>query len=405
MSVFVVPVDASNDANPQEAEVTNQQVILGRSFLVFSCDDTRISRNQGILTHKTAFSDRVTIKATHLNPLYYKVDGSSHIDTLLKEKEVALRDGDQFGFLPDKCWFKISIKKTDLETNNVQAASLMLRVRPLAELNDSQNFPEILPQVMPASSSTSEVSQIVEERDLIVLPTPDFNFEAQNVTSSEVQSNPEQETVRVKREIEDETAENHKKLKTNDVPSTSQASTSAVVKKEEPDSTDEPLRDSCEFGIRCYRRNVEHRRQLAHPGDADYRRPNYPPAPPGSPMCPYAARCYRRNPDHFLEYAHPPSTGPSSCSDGGKASTSTGAPVWLPKPMPQPKNEPESDESEEENVEEEDEGDFSADEADEDFVLNGDQASSDDEIDEIDSNLEESDDNSAILDDGDANED
>lgn len=36
MSVFVVPVDASDGTEHQEAEVTNQEVTLGRSFLVFS---------------------------------------------------------------------------------------------------------------------------------------------------------------------------------------------------------------------------------------------------------------------------------------------------------------------------------------------------------------------------------
>lgn len=36
MSVFVVPVDTSEVNEQEEAEVTNQQVVLGRSFLTFS---------------------------------------------------------------------------------------------------------------------------------------------------------------------------------------------------------------------------------------------------------------------------------------------------------------------------------------------------------------------------------
>lgn len=36
MSVFVVPVDVSDENEKQEAEVTNQEIVLGRSFLVFS---------------------------------------------------------------------------------------------------------------------------------------------------------------------------------------------------------------------------------------------------------------------------------------------------------------------------------------------------------------------------------
>lgn len=46
---------------------------------------------------------------------------------------------------------------------------------------------------------------------------------------------------------------------------------------------------------------------MAHPGDSDYRRPAYPPAPPGTPNCPFGASCYRRNPQHFVQLQHPPS--------------------------------------------------------------------------------------------------
>lgn len=101
------------------------------------------------------------------------MDGGTNIEILLKEKEVFLKHGDQFGFLPDKCWFKISIKKTD----NVEATSLMLRVRPVAELNDSQNLPEIIPQVSNVQQMSETISQEVSsENNLIILPTPDFNF-------------------------------------------------------------------------------------------------------------------------------------------------------------------------------------------------------------------------------------
>lgn len=255
-----------------------------------------------------------------MNPLYYKIDGSANITTLLKEeKEVFLKDGDQFGLLPDKCWFKISIKKTDLETNNVEAASLMLRVRPLAELNDSQNFPEILPQVTNLPDQPPpEVSSL--QNDLIVLQTPDFSFE-NRLPPLSLEPEPEEPIpltatnpqdiglppVSVKREAEDEenNDDSSKRQKTGDVPGCSSTTPPTVVKKEEPDSN---LRDSCQFGIRCYRNTPDHRQEFAHPGDTDYRRPSFPPAPPGMPNCPFGATCYRRNPDHFREYAHPSSS-------------------------------------------------------------------------------------------------
>ncbi|XP_017067801.2 aprataxin and PNK-like factor isoform X2 [Drosophila eugracilis] len=64
-------------------------------------------------------------------------------------------------------------------------------------------------------------------------------------------------------------------------------------------------RISCRFGIRCYRRNPAHRSAEAHPGDQDYRRPNFPDPPLGTPACPFGNACYRRNPVHFQEHSHP----------------------------------------------------------------------------------------------------
>ncbi|XP_016925418.4 aprataxin and PNK-like factor [Drosophila suzukii] len=64
-------------------------------------------------------------------------------------------------------------------------------------------------------------------------------------------------------------------------------------------------RISCRFGIRCYRRNPAHRSAEAHPGDQDYRRPNFPEPPLGTPACPFGNACYRRNPVHFQQHSHP----------------------------------------------------------------------------------------------------
>lgn len=101
------------------------------------------------------------------------------------------------------------------------------------------------------------------------------------------------------------------KIKPDPDSSTNQSlSTSTNVKQEPADSSNaKPIatRSSCDHGIRCFRQNAEHRRDYAHPGDNDYRRPDFPPAVPGAPRCPYWAACYRRNPDHFRMFEHPPS--------------------------------------------------------------------------------------------------
>lgn len=75
-----------------------------------------------------------------------------------------------------------------------------------------------------------------------------------------------------------------------------------------PPPAPQPIsRRSCDFGVRCFRHTPEHRREFAHPGEVDYRRPAYPPAVPNSPRCPFWESCYRRNPDHFRMFEHPSS--------------------------------------------------------------------------------------------------
>lgn len=84
-------------------------------------------------------------------------------------------------------------------------------------------------------------------------------------------------------------------------------------------------RECCRYGVRCYRynlndrqymcsmlqyfnclfrRNPAHRAEQAHPGDEDYRLPEYPDPPLGAAPCPYLDRCYRRNPAHFQQFSH-----------------------------------------------------------------------------------------------------
>lgn len=57
-----------------------------------------------------------------------------------------------------------------------------------------------------------------------------------------------------------------------------------------------------------FRRNPQHRNDMAHPGDPDYRRPEFADPPPGTPACPFGASCYRRNPQHFRQLHHPPAS-------------------------------------------------------------------------------------------------
>uniref|UniRef100_A0A336LHW4 CSON010461 protein n=1 Tax=Culicoides sonorensis TaxID=179676 RepID=A0A336LHW4_CULSO len=107
---------------------------------------------------------------THSNPIFYKINGSNNVSLLIKDSEISLKHDDQFGFLPHTFWYKVVVKKT-LNDN------IFLRIRPVAELNNSQNFDEILPQV--SNGRTTENAETPEQSqdNLIIIPTPDCSIQ------------------------------------------------------------------------------------------------------------------------------------------------------------------------------------------------------------------------------------
>lgn len=82
--------------------------------------------------------------------------------------------------------------------------------------------------------------------------------------------------------------------------------TPGVASRSRKTKTSSKIRVSCKYGVRCCRRNPKHRIIEAHPSDNDYRRPNYPTPPKGTPDCRFGDLCYRRNPIHFRDFSHPP---------------------------------------------------------------------------------------------------
>lgn len=56
-------------------------------------------------------------------------------------------------------------------------------------------------------------------------------------------------------------------------------------------------REPCRYGIKCYRKNPQHRAEFSHPGDPDYKDDD-------RPECPYGTECYRKNPLHWQTYKH-----------------------------------------------------------------------------------------------------
>ncbi|XP_034232000.1 aprataxin and PNK-like factor [Thrips palmi] len=71
-------------------------------------------------------------------------------------------------------------------------------------------------------------------------------------------------------------------------------------------------RKSCFYGSSCYRKNPQHRRDFAHPGDADFSdaggsatsSTGGSPANDVRPLCEYGTACYRKNPQHRRDFRH-----------------------------------------------------------------------------------------------------
>ncbi|KAF2363482.1 Zinc finger C2H2 APLF-like [Trinorchestia longiramus] len=65
-------------------------------------------------------------------------------------------------------------------------------------------------------------------------------------------------------------------------------------------------RKSCAYGASCYRRNPQHKKDEAHPGDPDYNSGEDTDEHSDSerPHCEYGVDCYRKNPEHRSQYKH-----------------------------------------------------------------------------------------------------
>uniref|UniRef100_A0A034VY21 Aprataxin and PNK-like factor n=1 Tax=Bactrocera dorsalis TaxID=27457 RepID=A0A034VY21_BACDO len=203
-----------------------------------------------------------------------------------------------------------------------------LPVKVIAEINENSDYSNKIEEVSKTDGSrkrdsacadptTSKRCKLSEEETSKSNGAPRTNgSEFQNEREAEDTADNNTAEVRnleennwvVKVKVECST-DNSDELNINNVPTSSESSNQVDIKpavKVEKAEASSTLRQSCRFGIRCYRRNPMHRSEEAHPGDHDYRRPIYPPPPKGTPECPFGDQCYRRNPIHFEQFNHPP---------------------------------------------------------------------------------------------------
>lgn len=285
--------------------IASSETVIGRDSIL-QCDDKRISRQHGIIKHDGEQAERtIQITSTHTNPIFLRTDDQV-LNILTKDLTATLRHGDKFALLPDQYWFEVRFKNPEAEeaavsssspsTTETAASSELLRVRTMEEVNNVVAEQRVLPDWMNGGGS-GEKRKNGDESEAESAKRSRCDEDAKTSSGSgdgAIAVKPDPDAA--------EAGTSRPKSPSADVDKKD-------VKKETADSTcSPPGRPSCEFGIRCYRRTLEHRNQFAHPNDNDYRRPTFPPAPSDAPHCPYGVACYRRNPQHFRDFQHPDSS-------------------------------------------------------------------------------------------------
>lgn len=291
----------------EDIPIASPETVIGRDS-ISRCDDKRISRQHGIIKHDGEQAERtIRITSTHSNPIFLQTEADQGIQILTQDKTATLRHGEKFALLPDQYWFEVRFKDSEVEASAVSSSSSpsteetaaigntdgeLLRVRTMEEVNSAVAEQRVLPEWMSGEKrKNDEESEAESAKKAKCADDADGGACGSAEVPIVVKTDPD-------------AAE----ASTSRPKSPSAEADKMDIKKETADSTSSPPgRPSCGFGIRCYRRTLEHRTQFAHPNDNDYRRPTFPPAPSDAPHCPYGATCYRRNPQHFRDFQHPDS--------------------------------------------------------------------------------------------------
>lgn len=327
-----------SDTNQQSIDLIAASVVtIGRGF--FQCQDKRVSRNHGTIT---VAETAISVKSCHTNPIFYKLNDQPQTKILTKDSEVTLKHQDKFSLLPNEFEYEVRVieqaDEAPMTTNEPATASSAStgctsagsssaerkrsheggqvevdakRLKPTNEqAGSSSNDPAgILPQIsiikpdpdqLPSEPSSNVPQQFQPVR---IKPEPLSQPAADSVANSIV--NTSSDTAATVQPAAVSVANLANTSSNANVPD-------AKVKPEPaqpaPAVAPNPIRPSCNHGVGCYLNSADHRREHAHPEDADYRRPVYPDPPSGTPACPFAASCYRRNPEHFMRLSHPPAS-------------------------------------------------------------------------------------------------
>ncbi|XP_053673988.1 aprataxin and PNK-like factor [Anopheles nili] len=297
-----------NESTKEWITVSDKDQIIGRGDFL-ACTDKRVSRNHGIIRSQLQGPKTLLFLQAlhHTNPIFYRKNNDTQEFILKEDDTILLDEGEKFRLLPDGIWFEV---KYECEPDSTENGLLN------AEITASKSNKDPNDSMLPAEDSSKRKHEADTSEDNTKRPR-EASDDQPSTSSAVPQAYPS-----VKPDPDSSSTGGMAlpvtiKPDPDNVPSDSNSN--QVTIKPEPDGSNSNagistlnsvgnvsvIRPSCDFGIRCYRGGSDHRAMLAHPGDLDYRRPNFPPAPPGSPLCPFGVRCYRRNPQHFRDFNHP----------------------------------------------------------------------------------------------------
>lgn len=312
----------------------------------FQIRDKRVSRKHGLIT---VCPLGIKIKACHVNPIFYKLKPEFQTQILSQNSaDIALGNSDRFSLLPNEFEFEVKIiDDNSVASNEISIASTMRR-----DANQNNSDPERTPSPnsLAAQLISEEMTSDQDSNNRVAIkrssnePTECDNNSKKIKTSSELSvnnpaalSNPALPSISPTEAlpITALTIKPDPDAQTSPTTSSTPATSSNITIKPDPDANETPsttslpaisiniavkpdsdaspaepanTRESCQYGIRCYRQTVDHRDAMAHPLDLDYRRPHFPAPPADTPDCPFGAACYRRNVEHFQRLNHPPSS-------------------------------------------------------------------------------------------------
>lgn len=225
---------------------------------------------------------------THVNPIYYKKVHNDAVSILKQDEEnLILQTGDKFALLPDQFWYLIQIKDEISKENGElpNGSECGIRVREVSEINSTAHIVDSpsLDDRISLRNEEPEAENRVSTNEAENGPSIQNEHKRKSSTENEDAAEKKPKITDIEHSSDNTIVTSTDDIKPNlallneppmplpkieptddsELPSTSSGlrgnnenGVTAPIKVESEDKIDKPakpLRDSCQFGIRCYR--------------------------------------------------------------------------------------------------------------------------------------------------------